>query len=64
MFFKVNDESEIEKQPNKLCPGRAPAAITIAVEDIAGSALSSQVTALKIKKTFRLIVVFKQNNLK
>jgi len=40
MFFKVNDESEIEKQPNKLCPGRAPAAITIAVEDIAGSALS------------------------
>lgn len=40
MFFKVNDESEIEKQPNKLCPGRAPAARTIAVEDIAGSALS------------------------
>jgi len=40
MLFKVNDEPEIEKPSNKLCPGRAPAAITIAVEDIAGSALS------------------------
>jgi len=40
MFFKVNDGPEIEKQPNKLCPGRASITITTAVKDIAGSALS------------------------
>jgi len=64
MLFKVDDGPEIQKPPNKLCPGCAPIAITTAVKDIAGSALSSQITALKIKKTFRFIVVFKHNNLK